>query len=315
MEYVCHDATKRDIEIITSIRLVTMVDDEMDKKLSHEERTKLKDKINKDIKENYDKYKIIYVDKKKAGIYMIVPYLKGTMLDIIYLFEEYRNNGIGTRIINKIREEYDFTYVWSHKTSTRFIKFLKKLGFSTYEESNRITILRSMDFAARLLEDMKDFKVGYVDRKGSYYRNIDNTFLENYYLQKPSDSMKTRIGLSFDQVEVERYILSKLDVSFRTYYLLYQENVLGPAHSFLLYKDNNKYYWLENTWLKYRGVHEYNSKEEAFIDIANKFCKTINNFRKDRLKLYEYDKPRYGITYERYKNNAISGKIIRLSRG
>ena len=315
MKYVCHDATKRDIEIITSIRLITMVDSVMEKKLSYEEKSKLKDKIAKDIKDNYDKYKVIYVDNKKAGIYLVVPYLKGIMIDIIYLFEEYRNSGIGTDIINNIKKEYDFTYIWLYQNNELFIKLLKKLGFDEYEKNNRIIILRSMDFADRLLDSMKDFKIGYSDRKGNYYRVLDDSFLDNYYLQKPLDAINSKIGLSFDQVEVERYYLNKMDVSFRTYYLLYQDSELGPAHSFLLYRDNKKYYWLENAWYKYRGVHEYNSKEEAFIDISRKFSKTIKNFKKEKLKLFEFDKPRYGTSYERYKNNAITGHIIRLTRG
>ena len=120
LEYVCRDATKRDIEIITSIRLVTMVDDVMDKKLSYEERSKLKDKINKDIKDTYDKYKVIYVDGKKAGIYLVVPDRKGVMIDIIYLFEEYRNNGIGTSIINSVKQTSDFTYVWTYQDNIDF---------------------------------------------------------------------------------------------------------------------------------------------------------------------------------------------------
>ena len=72
---------------------------------------------------------------------------------------------------------------------------------------------------------------------------------------------------------------------------------------------------LENAWLKYRGIHEYNTKEAAYLDIAHKFAKTIPNCKVEKLKLYEFEKPRYGINYDRYKNNALNGKVIRLSRG
>ena len=53
VEFVCTNATKKDIDVITSIKLVTMIDNVMDKKLSYEERKKIEDTIKKEIKENY----------------------------------------------------------------------------------------------------------------------------------------------------------------------------------------------------------------------------------------------------------------------
>ena len=115
MKYTIENANKKDIEIITSIKLLTMIDDVMDKKLSPEERTKIKDTVRKEIKEDYSNYKVIYVDKKKAGAFATVPYKKGIMIDELFLFAEYRNHKIGTGIINSIRELYDHTYIWLYQ--------------------------------------------------------------------------------------------------------------------------------------------------------------------------------------------------------
>ena len=79
------NAKEKDIEIITSMKMVTMVDDEMDKKLSHKEKTKIKDSIISNIELNYKKYKIIMVDKVVVGAYLVTDYLDGSMLDEIYL--------------------------------------------------------------------------------------------------------------------------------------------------------------------------------------------------------------------------------------
>ncbi len=309
------NATKKDIDIITSIKLVTMIDDVMDKKLSHEERKKIEDAIKKEIKENYNQYQVIYVDKKRAGVYIVVPYKKGVMIDEIYLFDEYRNKGIGASIINKVRENNNFTYIWLYKNNRDMLRFLKRLGFAEYENNNRLLIMRTNDVAPKILQQMENIKNGYADRKGNYYHTCKEDFYDVYYLQKPVDLMESNVGLCFDQVELERYLLNKYDVELRTYYLIYQDGLLGPAHSFLLYKDNGKYYWLENSWYKYRGIHEYESKESAFLDITKKFGQTITDFKKDKLKLYEFEKPRSGSGYEKYKVNAFNGKVIKLFRG
>ncbi len=309
------NANKKDIDIITSIKLVTMIDDVMDKKLSHEERKKIEEAIKIEIKENYDKYQIIYVDKKRAGVYIAVPYKNGVMIDELYLFDEYRDKGIGTSIINNIRGNNGITYIWLYKDNKEMYRFLKRIGFEEYESKNRIVIMKINDAAQNILKQMEDIKIGYADRKGNYYHNCKDDFYDVYYLQKPQDLMESKVGLCFDQVELERFLLSKYDMDLRTYYLIYQDGLLGPSHSFLIYKDNNKYYWLENSWLKHRGIHEYESKESAFLDIANKFGKTIINFKKEKLKLYEFEKPRYGTGYEKYKINAFNGKVIKIFRG
>jgi len=314
MDYTLKDATKKDIEIINGIKLITMIDEEMDKKLTHTEKEKIKSKIEQEVKENYTNYKIIFVGKKIAGVYSAVPYQKGIMIDELYLFEEFKNKGIASSIINNIKNNNDFTYMWYYDKNTTLKELTKKEGFIEYKTNNRVSIVRYNNLYNRILELLNDYIIGYSDKKGNLYKNCYSNFNDLYTLQKPQDTMDKKIGLCFDQVEVERYLLSKHDIKFRTYYMLYQDSELGPAHSFVLYKENNKYYWLESSWLKYRGIHEYDTKEEAYLDITYKFSKTIDNFKRDRLKLYEYDKPRYGISYERFRNNAYEGKVIRLSR-
>ena len=315
MTYTVEKATKKDIEILTSIKLLTMIDDVMDQMLSYEERSKIKSTISKEIKDNYANYNIIYIDKKKAGAYSIAPYKKGIMIDELFLFEEYRNNEVGTNIINDIRKDYDNTYIWFYQNNTDLKRLLISLDFQEYEVNNRIEIMKTNDAPRRILDNISDIKIGFSDRKGNLYHNIKQNFNEVFYLRKPEDILSSRIGLCFEQVELERFLLSKYDLKLRTYFLLYQESNLGSSHAFVIYKDNEKYYWLENAWLKYRGIHEYKTKEEAYLDIAYKFGKTIPNFKRDKLKLYEFEKPRYGISYEKYKNNAFNGHVIRLSRG
>ena len=314
LEFVCTNATKKDIDVITSIKMVTMIDDVMDRKLSHDERKKIEDAIKEETKDNYEKYQIVYVNRKRAGVFITVPYKNGVMIDEIYLFEEYRNKGIGTSIINSIRDVYNFTYIWLYIDNDDMYRFLKRIGFVEVDRKRRIIIMRINDVAPKILKSMSDIRNGFVDRKGNYYNLCRENFYDVYYLQKPQDLLESKVGLCFDQVELERFLLGKYDIPLRSYYLIYQDGLLGPAHSFVLYKDNEKYYWLENSWSKYRGIHEYESKESAYLDIAKKFGETIKDFKKDKLKLYEFEKPRYGSSYEKYKINAFNGRVIKLFR-
>ena len=305
------DAKDKDVDILTSIKLVTMIDDEMDKVLSYNEKNKIRKSIDKNIETTCELYKIIYVDKKIAGAYLVLPYEDGYIIDEIYLFKEYRNNGIGTRVIKGLIKEYRTIYIWVYKNNLDAIRLFEKLGFMIV--SNGRTMILKYDGVYNIIkEKLLDIKLGYRDKDGKLYSSYGSDFKERYYLQTPKSLLENKVGLCFDQVELERELISKFGVDCRTYFITYPDDKMDYAHSFLIYKDNRKYYWIENAWLKYRGLHIYNNKDDLFDDILCKFVDTISNGDIKKIKMYMYDKPRAGISYAKYLSHCINGKIIKL---
>ena len=73
-----------------------------------------------------------------------------------------------------------------------------------------------------------------------------------------------------------------------------------------IYKDDRYYYWYEYSWFKHRGVHRYNNKENLFKDVLSKYAKVCDCDVKD-IKLYVYDKPRYGINYSKFIRHVLAG--------
>lgn len=97
--------------------------------------------------------------------------------------------------------------------------------------------------------------------------------------------------------------------------MIYNTTDNEMSHSFLVYKDNDKYYWLENAWLKYRGIHEYDTKEDLLKDVVRKFVSTIKDSDEKKVRLYQFVKPKVGINYDKYVKNAMSGIKISLFKG
>ena len=64
LDYKLVDAQYKDSDILVSIKLVTMIDDDMDKVLSHAEKTKIRKSIDMNVERTCESYKIIYVDKR-----------------------------------------------------------------------------------------------------------------------------------------------------------------------------------------------------------------------------------------------------------
>ena len=142
-EFRIINAKEKDIEILTSMKLVTMIDDEMDKKLSHKEKNKIKDSITSNIELNYKKYKMILVDQTVVGAYLVDDYLDGQMLDELYLFKDYRRKGIGSKILRKLIKSIRKLYVWVYASNSVALEFFRKFGFITVSEDRKSTRLNS----------------------------------------------------------------------------------------------------------------------------------------------------------------------------
>ena len=92
-----------------------------------------------------------------------------------------------------------------------------------------------------------------------------------------------------------------------------------PSHTFLAFKQGNKWYWFEYAFARYRGIHEYTNLNALINDVI---CKhedyAIKNKRVlesdlKHLKLFEYDKPNYGCDDQDFINEIINqGKEIKL---
>lgn len=313
--YKIVDAKEEHIDMLISIKLLTMIDDDIHKKLTREEKANIKKNITKSVNENYQKYKLLFFNGEMIGSYLVLDYLDGKIIDQIYINEKYRNKGIGNAVVRDILSENDNLYVWVYKSNKLALNFFDSLGFTLKEDNGRALILKHNKAYIKLIDEMSKIKYGYIDKNGNKKVIIDDDFANIYYLQSANSIQNNLIGLSFDQVEYQRYLLSKMKVEHRTYLILYQDSSLGPSHAFLLFKDNNKkYYWFENVWYKYKGIHEYKSKKEALNDIRNKFSETIKDFHDNKLRMYQFEKPRSGINYVKYLGNAMSGRIVRVEK-
>lgn len=311
MNYRLVNAEDKDIDILTSMKLVTMIDEEMDNKLSFTEKNKLKKNIYKNIELTCENYKLIYIGKNIIGAYLVVDYKDGKMIDQIFLFEEYRNNGIGTNVIKSIIEEYDNLYIWVYKNNQDALRLFERLGFFAISRG-RTMILRYNKAYIYLKEHMDNIKLGYCDKDGNLYGLYSGDFKDNFYLQNPKQIVESGVGSCFDQVEYERYLMDQINEDCRTYYIIYPNDKMDIGHTFLIYKDKVNYYWFENAWLKYKGIHIYKNKEALFDDILNKFVKTIPSGDFNKVKLFLYEKPRFGIGYSKFLASCVKGRGIKI---
>ena len=164
----------------------------------------------------------------------------------------------------------------------------------------------------KIMKEMKNIKYGWKDRYDNIHFDIDKTFSNDYVLETPSEVLNYNVGVCWDQVELERYLFDKANIEVNTYFIVHYDNDKCPTHTFLIYKDNNLYYWFEHSWKKFRGIHAYKTEKEALKDIKNKFIKyELNgNYNDDNLCIYKYDKPEYGISCLQFYKHCEQGENV-----
>lgn len=103
--------------------------------IADDEKGKIKGYVSKDIPEELDKCQMILVDGKVVGCLIVKPDDGFTLLDEIFIEEEYRNLGIGTDIINNILNESSIVCLWVYKLNEKAIRLYKRLGFEVLEDT------------------------------------------------------------------------------------------------------------------------------------------------------------------------------------
>lgn len=165
----------------------------------------------------------------------------------------------------------------------------------------------------KLISMLNDIEYGWLSKNGAKYFEVNDFFIKDYVLQSPEEIILNKIGICWDQVELERYYFQLKKLKFNTYFLVYYGNDKCPSHTFLVYKKSNKFYWFEHSWNKYKGIYEYNSLKELLTDVRNKFIcynKFLNEFNSNDLCLYEYTQPKFGMTVKEFYNHCESGRNI-----
>lgn len=163
---------------------------------------------------------------------------------------------------------------------------------------------------------------GFIGNNKKIYKDTESEEWLDWYnecrVQTGEEILKTNVGTCWDQVELERLWFEKHNYEFKTIFIYFEvdhENNF-PTHSFLIFKENDKWYWFEHAFGEYEGIYEFDSIEDAIKYIKNAFlnraiemnCATIDD--KNLIRMYEFNKFEKKLTVDEYINHVtIGGKL------
>lgn len=166
---------------------------------------------------------------------------------------------------------------------------------------------------------MNQIHYGYLDSNGKNIidkdsENWDIEFGAIYHLLSPEELLEKQYGVCYDQVELERKLLEDRGIPSQSYFIATHESIDSIyTHTFLVYEDNNCYYWLEHSWSDYRGVYEYFSLQELLLDVKEKFRKSHLTDKDTCTFVYAYEKPSSGISSHEFFEYCESSTLMKLN--
>ncbi len=171
-----------------------------------------------------------------------------------------------------------------------------------------------------IMDIMDSIEFGFKDENGEniinkYPENWDEEFNKFYYLQTPDELLKSKCGVCYDQVELERKLLQDNNIVVKTYFIYIVDGDMLPSHTFLTYKSKDKYYWFEHSWGVFKGNHEYESELELLLDVKEKFKSEHNYVHENSpLYIYEYQLPKEHITYDEFYKYIETQKLVKTNK-
>lgn len=142
------------------------------------------------------------------------------------------------------------------------------------------------------------------------YRWID----DDTYIQNAEEILSSKEGNCWEQVELERKLFSDLGLNTQSYFVsLSDEDGNFQTHTFITYENNSKFFWLEHSWDKYKGIYEYKSITELLKDVKEKLIGDFSSNGEVYAFVYLYEKPNKRMKAPEFLNYCASKNLIKLN--
>lgn len=175
--------------------------------------------------------------------------------------------------------------------------FFKTDFVKLYEELNNIQDKTEANlFFTSLLDELSKFDYAFIDADG---KELDEEEAMKAVVQSPDQLEDLKKGVCTDFVEYTRAKLNARKIPYEVYYIIcVDKDEDRPSHVFVVIENEGKFLWLEAAWHAEAGIHEYDSLEELFEDIARKHCIYDDENYLESCEIREIKKSLVGMSQE-----------------
>ena len=137
-------AEVKDVDLILDFKLDIIFSSSEAASMERADMEKTVNYCEEEIRENIDKYRILYEDETIVAAYFVDDYSDGKIIDLIYVMPDKRRLGIGDYILsNIINNNYQPLYAWIYNENEIANHLFKSKNFIIEEENKYKSLLKN----------------------------------------------------------------------------------------------------------------------------------------------------------------------------
>lgn len=166
-----------------------------------------------------------------------------------------------------------------------------------------------MEDINKVMEYMEAINYGWFDINNQIHINTIENIQSLYRLSTIDEIMEHKVGICFDQVELERYFFDKY-YKTNSYAIITNHMV----HTFLTLEKDNRFIYFEHSSFKNKGIYYFDNIDELLTYVIKSFMNNqhIKNINKLKLVSYEAIKPM--STFEEIKEVLLTKNNNRIPK-
>ena len=224
-----------------------------------------------------------------------------------YIMGKYLLDNYDKEYILKLAKDRELLIKDSPKIYKETLKYCEDMKMLEYDKVN--TPEELLDFMNKYI------KYGLKDDDDNIYNWDQDKFQEacqtKWRLRDELDIVRNGYGHCWDQTEIERGWFKRHNYEYKTLFIIFLLDNDNPyvCHTYLIYKDkqDNKWCWFEHADLNNRGIHKYDTMEEAVLAQKEKYIEFNKSLGLpmtkdiiDTIHVYDYNMPKLGCTNQGY---------------
>lgn len=160
-----------------------------------------------------------------------------------------------------------------------------------------------------ILKEMEGIAYGLLIGGCPVLKNkTEEMILRFWRLQSPEELARTRVGLCWDQVELMRALAVAGGHAHETVYV---ELGNQQTHTFLTLRKGAEWYWLENAYTPFRGVHGPVESREELVGVVIDAMR-LEAPNEPVTMVTAYGRPEYGLSCAEFMAWCRAGARLKI---
>lgn len=168
----------------------------------------------------------------------------------------------------------------------------------------------SMKHIQDFFNEIKNIEYGWHDKDGHIHESLKGA-REGMILQDSETIVEDNHAVCWEMCELQREFFKRENIDYKNIFVYLNNPNRYAYHTFSIFQHQNRWYWLEASWINKKGIHEFTSIKEIFDYFRNNFEDFARGeYDPKEVEFLEYDDVKAGMNTTEFVTQCLKGKKV-----